>query len=169
LNNSRNSKRSKNRSRNGSRNKSRNSSYGSSGRKRRYYHIETEKHFVHKSSADADNYDFHQRKSKEIRRLQYMADLENRRGRKRSKPKVKPVKREKVQEPKRILEEYPVWVLDSETLIPYAAILTNEYSFKPFDGDSNAEEKVLEIKEGDKVNIKLRGIQNQNPPPEFQP
>lgn len=48
----------------------------SSNRQQKYYHIEIDKTFVHKSSADADNFDYHQRKSKEIRRLQYMADLE---------------------------------------------------------------------------------------------
>jgi hypothetical protein len=70
-------------SRNGSRANSRRSNtsktscrMNSKGRKKRYYHLETEKLFVHKSSADADHYDFHQRKSKEIRRLQYMADGE---------------------------------------------------------------------------------------------
>lgn len=33
------------------------------------YHLNTKKNYVHPSSSDADLYDFHQRKSKEIRRL----------------------------------------------------------------------------------------------------
>jgi hypothetical protein len=42
------------------------------------YHLNTKKNYIHPSSSDADLYDFHQRKSKEIRRLQYVAGLERR-------------------------------------------------------------------------------------------
>lgn len=53
------------------------------------YHLNTKKNYVHPSSSDADLYDFHQRKSKEIRRLQYVAGLEKRK-RKRRKPQAQP-------------------------------------------------------------------------------
>lgn len=59
------------------------------------YHLNTKKNYIHPSSSDADLYDFHQRKSKEIRRLQYVAGLEKRK-RKRSPPPPKPVSEKRI-------------------------------------------------------------------------
>lgn len=95
-----------------------------------------------------------------------MADLQTR-NLKKPKPKPKPKSKSKP-EVRRALEEYPVWVLDSETFIPYAAILTNEHSLSESQAEAETE-KLLEIKEGDVVTIKLRGIKNQKPPEGFQP
>lgn len=60
------------------------------------YHLNTKKNYVHPNAALADHYDFHQRKSKEIRRLQYSAGL----------GKIRIIR-------------YPVWVVFER--IPYPA------------------------------------------------
>ena len=92
-----------------------------------------------------------------------MSDLEDRKS---PKPNPKPLPKERAVI-KRELEEYPVWVVDPVSLIPYAAILTNESSFKPLEGEK-IEEKVLEIREGDNVHIKLRELEHQHPPVDFK-
>lgn len=96
-----------------------------------------------------------------------MADLDKRNNRSKS---PKPIIKKKVlpTEPEKELEEYPVWVIDSQTFIPYAASLTNEYSFKAEGKSLNFfSQKVLEVKEGDKVTIKLKGLKHQIPPKNF--
>lgn len=49
------------------------------------YHLNTKKQYIHTAPGIAEKYDFHQRKSKEIRRLQYVSAL----GARRSSPKKK--------------------------------------------------------------------------------
>lgn len=70
------------------------------------FHVNTKKQYVHDNSADADIYDFHERKSKEIRRLQYYAEL-------REKEKMANLKKNRRNEMEKGFQEkkYPVWVV----------------------------------------------------------
>lgn len=90
------------------------------------YHVNTQKNYIHPSSADADRYDFHQRKSKEIRRLQYSAGL----------------RKKKVE-----YERFKVWVLYQKT--PFPAELVRQ--LQP--GDEKGQP--LEVREGDNVHIEV--------------
>lgn len=53
------------------------------------YHLNTSRKILSGNSAEYDQLDWHERKAKEIRRLQYVADWEARRKRKRSRTPVK--------------------------------------------------------------------------------
>lgn len=53
------------------------------------YHLNTSEKIAKGNSAEYDQIDFHERKAKEIRRLQYVADWEARRKRKRSRTPIK--------------------------------------------------------------------------------
>jgi hypothetical protein len=88
--------------------------------------VNTTKNYIHPSGADADRYDFHQRKSKEIRRLQYSAGLRKR----------------KVE-----FERYRVWVLYEKT--PFPAELVKQLQPDEEKG------LPLEVLEGDNVHIEV--------------
>lgn len=59
--------------------------------------------------------------------------------------------------------------MDTETYIPYSAILTNDFSFKALPGEPVVQEKILEIREGDIVHVRLRDLKFQIPPETFRP
>jgi hypothetical protein len=127
----------------------------------RLYHLNTKKNYVHPSSSDADLYDFHQRKSKEIRRLQYVASLEKRK-RKKKKPQPKPetppriptpkVKTPSPPPPEPIELLYPVWVVHK--MKPYPAEL--KMTLPP--GTEINNEGLLEVREGDFVEVEVKPI-----------
>lgn len=101
------------------------------------YHLNTKKNYVHPNNAMADNYDFHQRKSKEIRRLQYSAGLG------RAKPQKIGIVR------------YPVWVVFESApyrKIPYPANIVVTLP----KGVKKAEQ--LQVTEGDDVHIELEPV-----------
>lgn len=121
------------------------------------YHLNTRRDYLHNTPFDKEAYDFHQRKSKEIRRLQYVAQLRSPKKRPKRKKKVVKKKIKKTpkkeipkQEDKRLKEEYPVWVVDKNTGIPHPAVMTCDNGFK-----INPADDLLEIREGDKVNVEL--------------
>ena len=97
------------------------------------YHLNTRKNYVVSSGADADLYDFHQRKSKEIRRLQYSAGL--------ARPKRPRV---------RILK-YRVWVVFE--YVARAADLKIKIVGK------KKPNKMLEVKEKDDLVIELHEVE----------
>ena len=101
----------------------------------RLYHLNTKKNYIVQSGADADNYDFHQRKSKEIRRLQYSAGL------------VKP-KKQKVK-----ICRYRVWVVHDRN--PYPA----DFKIRIPGGDKSKD--LLEVKEGDSVDVEVLDIEGE--------
>ena len=58
--------------------------------------------------------------------------------------------------------------MDTETYIPYSAILTNDFSFKALPGEPAVQEKILEIREGDIVHVRVRDLKYQVPPDTFR-
>lgn len=104
------------------------------------YHLNTKKNYVHPTPAMADHYDFHQRKSKEIRRLQYSAGL----------GKVKVVKGKKQQKETIQVIRYPVWVVFNR--IPYPANIVVRIP----NGEQKSDQ--LQVTEGDNVTIELDDV-----------
>lgn len=101
------------------------------------YHLNTKKNYVHPTPAMADHYDFHQRKSKEIRRLQYSAGL--------GKVKVKAKKIDTVK-----IIKYPVWVVCAQTPYPANIVVTLP--------DEEQRSEQLQVTEGDNVTIELDDV-----------
>jgi hypothetical protein len=95
----------------------------------RLYHIVTRKSVTASNKAQETNFDFHQRKAKEIRRLQYAANMNN------PKPVPKPV------------TIYPVWVLVNGKPVP--GNLASEMGFK-----LDSVKKTLVINENENVSVK---------------
>lgn len=99
------------------------------GSDNRLYHIVTRKSVTASNKAEESNFDFHQRKAKEIRRLQYAANMNN------PKPVAKPV------------TIYPVWVLVNGKPVP--GNLASEMGFK-----LDSVKKTLVINENENVSVK---------------
>lgn len=95
----------------------------------RLYHIVTKRTVTASNKAEESNFDFHQRKAKEIRRLQYAANMNN------PKPVAKPV------------TIYPVWVLVNGKPVP--GNLASEMGFK-----LDSVKKTLVINENENVTVK---------------
>ena len=125
------------------------------------YHLNTKKNYVLPSSSDVDLYDFHQRKSKEIRRLQYVAGLEKRKKKKapvkvETPPRVITPPGQPSPEPSPIEFVYPVWVVHKK--IPYPADL--RMTLPP--GTEVNNEGLLEVREGDWVDVDVKPINPKN-------
>jgi hypothetical protein len=133
------------------------------------YHLNTKKNYIHPSASDADLYDFHQRKSKEIRRLQYVASLEKRK--RKRKPSPKPQPKPRVETPPRVVPPpkartpspsppppepieliYPVWVVHKNK--PYPSEL--KMTLPP--GTEINNDGLLEVREGDFVEVEIKPI-----------
>lgn len=103
---------------------------------KKLYHLNTKKNYIHVAPGQQDQYDFHQRKSKEIRRLQYVASL----GRKKPKPR-RPKTRELF---------YGIWVVYKRRA--YEAQLCKTV----IEGKEGInEDGVLEVVSGDFVKVKV--------------
>jgi hypothetical protein len=70
------------------------SSHSSAEKEQKYFHLEIENHAKFIESPLSKRFDFHQRKSKEIRRLQYMADCEPKKIRFKPTKKIQPAKKD---------------------------------------------------------------------------
>lgn len=125
------------------------------------YSLETSKLVVPNNAVDDHNYDFHQRKSKEIRRLQYVNGW---RDRQKSKPRVPLDHREEHQKEGKVFtgkdrpevqrsppsEGYPVWVrlMINGIRKEVPAVLHNKEGFK-----INPTTDTMEVIEKDKVTV----------------
>jgi hypothetical protein len=121
------------------------------GTKDRLFHLDLEHIDIYKDSKDRNLFDHHQRKSKEIRRIQYWAELD-RGGKKPQKKKTKYMEDIKIleEEPRsNPKQRFPVWVLYQGQMYP--AFITSPNGFLLNPTGSN-----IEIREADKVFITPR-------------
>ena len=131
------------------------------GRNDGLFHIDLNNIENFKDSKDKDKFDHHQRKSKEIRRIQYWADLDNRRKEGKASKSPMRSKTEIMSEKDGGMEEeelrsdpkrkYPVWTVVNGVSQPAYISSVHGFALSP-------DKKNIEIREGDTVLIEPRKL-----------